>query len=281
MIISLPNAPSPVVIRSQFHPYRSAATIMVALLVVSLTMAGAIGVQAADPNKLWEIVHDQCVPNQQQHGDATPCAMVDLFSGVERGYVVLKDLVGATQFLLIPTAAVRGIESPELLAPDAPNYFAAAWRVRTYVEDRAHRALPRESISLAVNSMFARSQDQLHIHIDCIRPEVRDALHEYAAQVGEHWAPFPVPLAGHHYQAMRVLGEELGQANPFKLLADGVPGARKEMPRHTLVVVGATFADGDPGFIVLDDRTDPGANPAASDWASGEDLQDHDRACAL
>lgn len=253
----------------------SPAALMMAALAIALEVLSATAARAADPNALWEIVHGQCVPHQQQRDDPTPCAMVALHDGAERGYAVLKDRDGATQFLLIPTAPISGIESPELLAPDAPNYFAAAWQARTYLDHRTHRELPRESISLAINSKLARSQAQLHIHIDCIRVDVRDTLRTHAAQIGGRWAPLDAPLAGRRYLAMRVLGEELGHADPFKLLANGVPGAREEMERHTLVVVGATFAGEGPGFVILDDRADP----SVGNWGGGEDLQDH--ACAL
>lgn len=269
----VPRMTAPPSTAAQARQQRPAA-IMAALAValVPLLMPEA---QAANPNALWEVVHGQCVPDQEQHADPRPCAMVALRDGVEQGYAVLKDRRGKTQFLLIPTARINGIEDPELLKPDAPNYFAAAWQARTYVDALAHRTLSRESISLAVNSMSARSQNQLHIHIDCVRPDVRDALREHQAQIGDQWTLLDVPLAGHRYRAMRVMGEQLGQADPFKLLADGVPGAREEMGRHTLVVIGATFADGGTGFIVLDDRTDG----EAGGRASGEALQDH--ACAL
>jgi CDP-diacylglycerol pyrophosphatase len=110
--------------------------------------------RAADPDALWKIVHDNCVP----------CALVDLQEGDAKGYVVLKDLVGATQYLLIPTARVSGIESALLLAPEAPNYFADAWRERGYTERAAQHPLPRQAISLAINSAFGRSQNQLHTH---------------------------------------------------------------------------------------------------------------------
>jgi CDP-diacylglycerol pyrophosphatase len=251
----------------------------IALVTTALAAAcvalGSINARAANPNALWDIVHGQCVPDQQQHDDPYPCAMVEVRDGVDRGYAVLKDRVGATQFLLIPTTRVGGIESPDLLAPDAPNYFADAWKARTYVDSRAHQTLPRESLGLAINSVFARSQNQLHIHIDCIRADVRDALREHAAEIDERWAPFPVLLAGRPYKAMRVLGDELGQVDPFKLLADGIPGAREDMGRHTLVVTGAIFADGKPGFIILDGRADL----ATGDRGFGEALQDH--SCAL
>jgi CDP-diacylglycerol pyrophosphatase len=79
-------------------------------LIVGL-LAHCVAAQAADPNVLWQIVHDQCVPDEQQHGDPKPCAEVDLAGG----FAVLKDIAGASQFLLIPTAEVGGIEAPRFL----------------------------------------------------------------------------------------------------------------------------------------------------------------------
>ena len=86
-----------------------------------------------------DIVSTACVPDQVQHGDPRPCASVDL----KDGYVILKDRRGRTQYLLIPTDRVTGIESPYLLTPGAPNDFAYAWGERGYVERAAGRALPR------------------------------------------------------------------------------------------------------------------------------------------
>lgn len=246
-----------------------------AALAVALVLLGTACVRAANPNALWEIVHDQCVPNQERNADPAPCARVVLDEGVARGYAVLKDIRGATQFLLIPTARLAGIEAPELLVSDAPNYFAAAWHARRFVEGRAHRTLPRDALSLAINSALARSQNQLHIHIDCVRADVREALREHGDRIGPRWAPLDVPLAGQRYMAVRVAGEELGAADPFRLLADGVPGAKESMGSHTLVVIGATSPDGTPGFIILDQRADL----AAGVRGRGEDLQDH--ACTL
>jgi CDP-diacylglycerol pyrophosphatase len=224
----------------------------------------------ADPNALWAIVNGQCVPGQQNNGDPAPCALVDLDGGEPGGYAVLKDLVGASQFLLIPTARVPGIESPEMLAADAPNYFADAWRARSFVEQRAGRELPRDWLSLAINSADARSQDQLHIHVDCVRADVRRALSAHADDIGATWRPFPEPLAGQQYRAMSIRAEELDTANPFRLLADNLP-AVDSMGAQSLAVVGDTDADGRPGFVLLAGRADitrPGSG-------HGEDLQDH------
>jgi CDP-diacylglycerol pyrophosphatase len=222
------------------------------------------------PTRLWTIVHRQCLPGERNNGDPAPCALVDLDGGEARGYAVLKDLVGATQFLLIPTERITGIESPQILAPDAPNYFAHAWRARTFVEQRAGRGLPRDWMSLAINSAAARTQNELHIHIDCVRADVHQALAAHADDIGGSWAPFPVALAGQPYRVMAVWGSELDAVNPFRLLADGLP-AGDTMGAQTLVVVGTTGADGRPGFVLLAGRADA-ASPGSG---SGEALQDH------
>jgi len=249
-------------------------------LIVAAALAVAVGLTIAhrhrrEPMELWRLVNGACVPDQQQHDNPAPCALVDLHRGVAAGYVVLKDIRGTTQYLVIPTARVTGIEDPKLLRPGMPNYFAAAWQQRAFSERAVPHKLPRDAWSLAVNSPFARSQNQLHIHIDCLRRDVRAALRRQQHAIGDTWAPLAATLAGHRYWAMRVLGDELGGADPFHLLAAGKPGARAAMGQQTLVVAGAEFAGGRPGFILLNDQ----ANLAIGDRASGEELQDH--TCAL
>ena len=239
-------------------------------LQLAVALLGALAASACskgDPDALWKIVHGRCVPDQQQHGDPAPCALVALDAGEQQGYAVLKDRNGPTQFLLIPTAPLSGIESSALLATGAPPYFAEAWQARSFVEHAAQHPLPREALSLAINSRYGRSQNQLHIHIDCLKAEVRDALHAHLGEVGEHWALLDVPLAGRRYRAMRISEAAFDRANPFALLADAPAG----MARHTLVAAGATFEDQTPGFILLDDSADLWR----LDRGHGEDLQSH------
>jgi len=239
-----------------------------------LCLASIVVALAADRSTLWRIVHDICVPDEEQNHNPAPCALVDLSGGEARGYVVLKDIVGITQFLVLPIARVAGIESPQLVAPDAPNYMQDAWAARRFVEARAPAPLKRQDLSLAVNSILGRTQDQLHIHVDCLRNDVRDALDKHRGEIGDAWGPFPVPLAGHEYIARRVVAADLSSINPFRLLAAASPEVRSHMGDYTLVLAGASFA-GKPGFILLADHADP----ARGDDASGESLQDH--GCAL
>ena len=60
-----------------------------------------------------------------------------------------------------------------------------------------------------------------------------------------------------HYQARRILGASLDDSDPFRLLANGLPGARANMRAFTLVVAGWQFADG-PGFVLLAGKQVPG-----------------------
>jgi CDP-diacylglycerol pyrophosphatase len=237
-------------------------------LVMMLTGQAA---RAADPSVLWKIVHEQCVPNERNRHDPQPCALVAIAGGEQTGYAILKDKVGIAQFLLIPTARNSGIDDPGILAAGMPNFWDLAWQARRFTVARAGSTLPRDALSLAINSSVGRSQDQLHIHIDCVRPDVRAAIARHASEIGSSWAIFPVPLSGHRYRAMRVEQETLNDVNPFHLLAGRDPKIIAELGLHTLVVVGATFGDKE-GFVVFDDV----ANRPAGDFASGEELQDHD-----
>lgn len=222
---------------------------------------------AAHPNALWRVVHDLCVTDMKIRGRPAPCMAVDR----ARGFAVVRDLRSATQVLLVPTARLRGIESPQLLAAASPNYWQDAWEARRLFEKRAGRAVPRDVVGMAINSVYGRSQSQLHIHIDCIRPDVRAALAAHQAEIGHRWATASFDLVGERYRLLRVDGADLGASDPFKMLAAGDAGARADMGAETLVVVGETFAGDEPGFVLLSARAGVPANAGGA----GEALLDH------
>ena len=225
----------------------------------------------ADRNVLWTLVHDQCAPRAKAGDSPKPCEMVDLAGGEEAGVAFLKDREGVAQYLAIPTRKVTGIEEAFLLTPEAPNYFAAAWAQRGRLDAKLGKALAREAVAITVNSAYARTQDQLHLHIDCLRPDVMAALKADAGGFDDTFRPMAEALNGRIYFARRLLSADLADARPFALLADGVEGAKDHMNYETLAVVGASF-EGKPGFILLADHAELDAGGHA------EDLQDH--ACA-
>lgn len=222
----------------------------------------------ADRMALWNIVHGQCAVHAEAGQGPKPCVDVDAKGGV----ALLKDLHGVAQELAIPTARVTGIEDPAVLAPDAPNYFAYAWRERSEVEKLLKHPLPREAVGVSVNSYYSRSQDQLHLHVNCMDKGVATALAGYLPSLDDTFRPMTLPLGGRTFWARKIDGEELGERSPFQLLAQGVEGAQDKMGAWSLILVGATFS-GKPGFALLADHAEMLGGGHA------EDLQDQD--CAI
>jgi CDP-diacylglycerol pyrophosphatase len=241
---------------------RSKKAIAALASAIGLTAIAFIASRAADPDALWKIVHDRCMPDQTGHNDPAPCALVDLTGH----WAVFKDAVGKTQFLLLATDRVTGIEDPQILAPQAPNYWEAAWEARRFVTQRAPHELADDQLALAINSRAARSQNQLHIHVDCIRPEVRDALRQMQSRIGTAWTS--TRLSGEEYKIRRIGPEELHVTNLFALVAAQLqPG--QEMDLETIAVVGAPAPE-DGGLDLLVGRSGIGGNKG-----SAEALQDH------
>lgn len=227
-------------------------------LFAALALIALVGVRAAQADRmaLWRIVHDQCAP-AAANGAQLPPPCLD----VEQRAAAIKDLHGVAQVLVIPTERITGIEDPRLLAADAPEIFAAAWRERILLRKYLPDAPQGEGLALAVNSAEERSQDQLHVHVDCLKPEVARQLSGFMADAG--WKPMGAALAGHTYFARAV--PDL--ANPFRLLAE-LPGAADGMGEWTLAAV----AQGDHFVLLAGRHGGPGGGHS-------EDIQDN--ACAL
>ncbi len=237
-----------------------------ALAVLTAALLGACATHPGNPNALWNIVSKQCVPQAQDPAAHNACAYVD----PARGYAVLKDINGVGQHLLIPTEKISGIESPRLEQPGLPNYWRDAWDARVYLEHSLHTPLRREDIGLAINSASGRSQNQLHIHIDCMQPEVVAALSAQRASIGESWRELDGPLEGHRYRARLVTDATLSHTDPFALLLADTRAHDTSMADQTLLLTGTTLADGQPAFILLNDHVH------GLDHASAEELLDHD-----
>lgn len=221
---------------------------------------------------LWHIVHDQCVPNQRKLGDPEPCARVSLIGPDDKGYVLMKDRNGIAQYLLMPTDKITGIEDPAVLMSDGLNYFALAWNARDLVSKRLNKTLPHDYVALTVNSRYGRSQDQLHLHIDCLSQAAHRDLITVSPQITGAWSQRNFSIDGHLYRILRLDQNKLNRTNPFQLLAQGIPEAARNMGRWTLALVGAPDYR---GFYLLAGKADP----AVGEWGSAEALQDH--ACRI
>ena len=249
----------------------AAAPLVVALALLGCAETGErLPAPPAHPNglALWNIIHDRCLPDQAERGSPAPCEAVVIDHGVGRGYVLLKDRAGPAQTLLLPAARITGIEDPRLMASDAPNYFAFAWNARGVVAAKLGRPLPDRALAVTVNSLWGRSQDQLHLHIDCLSAATVAGLARWP--LATRWSP--LTLGGHPYLVRRLEGPVL-RVDPFHLLAGSVRGASGRMGQWTLALAG------DPNgrdLLLIAGHADP----AKGDAGSAEELQDHDCAAA-
>lgn len=219
--------------------------------------------QASDRNILWDKVHNQCDVNYSTQGLYTPCTLVDK----NNGFVFYKVDGDSYQYLLLPLAKITGVEDKQLLADDLPRYLYMAWWGRDLVSEKLGRTLKEQDFSITINPLNSRSQDQLHLHISCLAPEVRAAL-DTVTEYSTRWTDFPLPLRGNTYQYRKITRNELQQKNLFKEINDTVTAAGQEMKYTTIALLNI---DKD-NFLLL----------IASDNTVGvaaETLQDH--SCAL
>jgi CDP-diacylglycerol pyrophosphatase len=206
---------------------------------------------------LWLVVRT-CVANHALTGAAFPCLTVNVSNGEQRGYVILRAPSGRPDLILSPTRKTVGVEDPSLQTLGAPNYFEDAWNARSFLSNGSNGPLAHDDVALAVNSRLSRSQDQLHIHIGCVSPDVKQALQALAPELpGDRWVRigsslnhvktlFATGLWGH-----RVDKETLAGVNPFRLAAEVRSNDTETSSQLTIVVAGVQLAKGRGGFVLL------------------------------
>jgi len=214
--------------------------------------------RASDRGDLWLVVHNLCSAMDKVTGLPLPCLKVDR----DAGFVVLRAPMDHARVLVVPMQKISGIESPLILRPDAPNPWAYAWSQRAYVSHGAGRQMEWSDYGLAINSERARTQDQLHIHISCIDPRLKRYLARHAPPRGK-WTTIDLAPWADRYRVKRI-DEAALQRDPFKIVAEESPGARKNMGAHSLALVGYGDADARE-FVLLD----------ANGYGHAEELLNH------
>jgi CDP-diacylglycerol pyrophosphatase len=231
--------------------------VLVGVMSLWLVFSTASG-DSTPRDQLRVIVQQQCVPHWLGAHDPSPCISVHVPGNdpAADGFAVLADRKGGAHLLLIPTRTIRGIESPDALAPGSFNYFDAAWQSRHALDAVVGHPLARSTVGMAVNQIRARSQDQMHIHMSCLGRRAFNVLQAEAERVGTVWTD--IWIGDWHYHAMRIPGSQLGPVNPIALLADMLVSAQELMGEFTILVAGMEFRDG-PGFMILAGSSVPGS----------------------
>jgi CDP-diacylglycerol pyrophosphatase len=239
---------------------RFALRVMLATAVAASAWApcAARALDLSERGALWQVVHRLCLPMHATLGLSLPCLAVD----DERGFVVIRAPGDATRIIVVPTVRMEGIESPSLLREDSPNYWAYAWGERGRVAAAAPRPLGWEDIGMAINSRAGRTQDQMHIHVDCLDARLKKAL-AGAKLSTQRWSTLSLKPWG-RYRAKR-LPENGLERSVFQTVAKEVPGARTSMGLQTIAVVGVTGAKGGRDFALF----------VKGGGGSAEELLDH------
>jgi len=222
----------------------------VARVATVLALAAVLAlVVSRDRQTLWRIA-EVCVADAQWTGSPFPCLEVDLSGGEADGHVIFRpSLLDDT--VLIPTGKIVGVEDRHLASPGAPNYFAEAWRARSHVTASDGGTPSHDRLLLLVNSGVVRSQDELHIHIGCLKPAARRRLASVGPglPIGE-WRLI-APLAPHQpFWVLRLGRADLEGVDPFRLVFQAFGGVVDDRAKLTIGVAGATI-EGKDDLVIL------------------------------
>lgn len=237
------------------------ATLAAALIALCATGA-CVRLSAVDSDGLWKVVGGQCVPNMRDKGQPGPCTTVDF----QKRDAVLKDIAGRAQYLLIPTDRVSGIESDDILYAGSPEYWVDAWAATHDVETRLGATLTANQLGTEINSSKRRSQNQLHIHVDCMRSDITQALAPFNTMPLNTWRW--TTLDGDRYRVMRVTSLR-ERSNPFRVVARDL-GPTQSMALQTILVTGAGPNAPRDGWLIVNSGLD-----VDNGSGSAEGLLDH------
>lgn len=239
--------------------------VLCAAAALAICTAVSAGVRSATPDAMQAKVCIVARPPDSLRSLAQCCAR-SLKSDPDcrsysrsEGFIILKDHSPAKPdaYLIIPTARVSGIEDPRIFAPPVDDFWADGWRqAQIYVKR------PAAETGLAINSVFGRTQNQLHIHISCLRPDVARILAENGPKIGtDPAAPLALRLPPYDnlYRVIKV--RSLTARSPFLLVA-AMPHAASDMAQESIAVAGSRT----PGvYFVLDTRHHGASRGAAEE----------------
>ncbi|GEP08757.1 CDP-diacylglycerol diphosphatase [Methylobacterium gnaphalii] len=238
-----------------------------ALASLALVVTAGTAYAGVTRDTLW-VVTRTCVAAQATFGKPFPCLHVDLGGHDQPGFAVLKAPLLKTEVVVMPTARIVGLEDRSLRQTSGAAYWRAATQARHFVTDALQGRLDISDVAFAVNSQGGRSQDQLHIHLDCVQPAVRATLRANATAFTSEWHPLPFPLERERYYGKLVPADALDGLNPFAELAR-LPGLH-DLRATSFAMVSTSPGDPAQGAYLLAYR----AADSHAEW-----LLDHD--CAL
>lgn len=153
-----------------------------------------------DATSLRESMHKDCLSSTGEPFNTNEC----LNRGAD--FVIYKTKTEPYHYLFIPITDIEGVESPLFWQEGYPSWFTMAWRHRYLAAPNLGRkGVDINNVGIAINSKYARTQNQLHIHINCIRPDVSLVLRK----IDPSKIQGRVDLLGISYEMLRFPGTDL------------------------------------------------------------------------
>lgn len=218
------------------------------LLGCALAGAAVVGYSSARREALFVVVQG-CIAAETITGMPFPCAVLDRGTVTGLGTAVLRQPLTATHAILVPLAAVRGIEAPLLQGEAGLAYWNAALKARAVVVAASGGVVAADAVGLAVNSAGGRSQDQLHIHLDCVQPSLWIALRDWLPPDGAGWRLVPTPIDDARYLARWISAQDMARFNPFAAVA-AIADWRTDLRNVSFAAIELSAAEGG-GWVVL------------------------------
>jgi CDP-diacylglycerol pyrophosphatase len=219
-------------------------------LLILAAVSGAAAGEAFNREALWLVVRS-CVIAKVSLGTALPCLEIDVNQGTGSGVAVLRVPLASTHLLVVPLRQISGLESPALQSPDSGRYWQAAWEARHFILEDFPKARVSGAIGLAANSKFVRSQDQFHIHVDCVQGSVERILSLKDAAFDRNWRMLPFPIEGRRYYGRKIAMADLVHTNLIGSLLKEQPAALDTLPELTMAVIGMPASGGETVFYAL------------------------------
>ena len=228
------------------HPAsgRALAGVLCTTSVLILAFSGPASASSTllGPGALWTVVRT-CESAKASVGISFPC--IDLRASADGyGVALVRPPLPRKHLLVVPTSRIVGIESPELRGQAGSAYLALAWAAR----DKAAGELgpiPWADAGMAINSVANRTQDQLHIHVDCLTPQAKASLATAVSTLTEQWRAL-----WRGVWARIFWGEDLRGADPFGPSLDRLPLGASGFAGLNFGAAGVEL-NGRTGFVLL------------------------------
>ncbi len=160
-------------------------------------------------------------------------------------YVVVKDHSDSKPqgYLTIPTDKVTGIEDPQVFT----NIDVIDIWENSSFASYDFPAMPAPHMGLAINSKFARTENQLHIHMSCVRSDVDGMLQANDSRFGLYpqssmFVTLNLPPRYYPYEIIKIsqLG---GNVNPWQAVLHIPHVDRSNMADQSIAIVGSQRSD--------------------------------------